>query len=114
MKRDMDLIRLILLNLEAEQEMDLSGYSQEQIEYHNYLITKAGLAEGADTTSMAQEHPSALLFCLTWEGHDFIDAARDESIWKRAKGKMNKTGGTLAFEVVKALLVAFSKEAVGL
>ena len=40
----MNLIRLLMLNLEDESEVDLSDYSEEQIGYHNYLLVDSGLA----------------------------------------------------------------------
>jgi hypothetical protein len=114
MKRDLDLIRLLLLELEGEEEVDLSEYTEEQQGYHKYLIVDADLAEGADMSSPSDLHPSALLHWLNWAGHDFLDAARSEPIWKSVKQKLAKVGGSAAFEVVKALLIAVAKEQVGL
>jgi hypothetical protein len=51
---------------------------------------------------------------LTWEGHDFLDAARSETIWKKVMNKVKDSTGTVAFEVLKALLIAASKEKFGL
>lgn len=44
---------------------------------------------------------------LTKEGHDFIDATRDTSIWEKAKSRANDAGGaTLQFvwEIAKTLV----------
>lgn len=46
MKRDMDLVRLLILEVEGEEEVNLSGYTDEQKLYHKYLLIDAGLAEG--------------------------------------------------------------------
>ena len=41
---------------------------------------------------------------LTWEGHEFLDAARDESIWEKALGKLNKKGLPITLELLKFAL----------
>lgn len=114
MRRDMDLIRLLLLNLEGAKEQNLSDYSKEQIEYHNYLIIDGGLALGTDVTGLGDQHKQAYLTDLTWAGHDFIDAARDDTNWKKVISKVRETTGSVAFDVLKSLLIAYSKEKLGL
>jgi hypothetical protein len=47
MKRDMELIRLSLLEVEREEPApDLSGYTKDQKVYHMALYIKAGLVDG--------------------------------------------------------------------
>jgi hypothetical protein len=55
MKRDMELIRNILLAVEASptawapsavQELQMEGYTEEEVGYHALLIIEAGLARG--------------------------------------------------------------------
>jgi len=50
MKCDMDLIRLILLDVEGEEKPDLSGYTGEQVTYHRTLLIEAAhaLENGTD------------------------------------------------------------------
>ncbi len=117
MKRDMDLIRKLLL---VWEELDgtgedhsglLEGYTGEQIGYHAYLLVDAGLARGADTSTRASVLPQCILTGLTWEGHEFIDAARDEQHWTKAKGAMSKAGG-FSVSVMKELLILYLKQKV--
>ena len=42
MKRDFDLVRLLLIELEGEEEVDLSSYTPEQVNYHKALVKEAG------------------------------------------------------------------------
>ena len=75
MKRDLDLLRKIILALEAHehgfapQELQVEGYSKEQIDFHVYLLGEAGLAKVAENTVIGSESPSAfplnLLFGLS-------------------------------------------------
>jgi len=50
---------------------------------------------------------------LTWAGHDFLDAARNERAWEFAKRSISKVG-TVAFDVTKALLIQWAKQQLGL
>ena len=38
MKRDMNLVRLLLLRAEGEDPVDLSTYSEEQVNYHESML----------------------------------------------------------------------------
>ena len=79
MKRNPDLIRSILQNIESlpgglvRELLDVDGFSEEQIGYHCYLIVDAGLADGSDGTSLADTSPNWSIHCLTAAGHDFLD-----------------------------------------
>ena len=120
MKRDLDLIRKIVLAVEAapggyaDYPLKIEGYSDEQIGYHSYLVVDAGLAEGEDITTMGSTGPEWMIQHLTHEGHDFADAARDESRWKRATGLVKQTAGDATLDVIKEVLVKIVKGAIGL
>jgi hypothetical protein len=117
MKRDMELARLILMRMEGQESYrddiscDFEGYSEEQVHYHIMLLSEAGLIRAIDASSMQDIHwiPQR----LTWQGHEFLESARDNTIWNKAKEIMAKTGG-FAFEVAKPLLVDLLKQRIGL
>ncbi len=108
MKRDMDLIRALMFAREGGEEDSpaISKYSQKEIEYHKALIIEAGLAEGAVATGNFNEVMRADLDRLTWAGHDFIDSARDDTIWKKAKEKFMKPATSFTFDLLKEYLKA--------
>jgi hypothetical protein len=116
MKRDMDLVRKILQAVEAEasgyapNELKIEGYSDEEIGYHALLMAEAGLVIGADITGMGDTTPTGMIQRLTWEGHDFLDAARQEAIWQKARESIGATVGGVTFGVLKALLIALAKQ----
>jgi hypothetical protein len=118
MKRDMDLVRKILLAIEENPQgffnkrLLIEGYSAEQIGYHVYLMMQAGLVEGADATTMGCQSPVAIPTGLTWQGHDFLDACRDEGVWAKAKEKLKSLGGEVPLEVVKTVLIEIMKKQV--
>lgn len=116
MKRDMNLIRKILLNIEEAPfkggwlELDIEGYDESVLSYHIMLLHEAGLIEAKEisTLKITVWKPKY----LTWEGHEFLDAARDESRWKKALDIMKEKGGGVAFEVLKSVLIQLMTKAV--
>jgi len=98
MKRDMDLVRNIMLILNehdhgnAPQRIEIEGYSAEQIGYHCFIMNEAGLIEAADCTSMSSVSPEAIPIRLTWDGHEFIENASNDNIWNQTKGAISKLG----------------------
>ncbi|NLG39121.1 MAG: DUF2513 domain-containing protein [Fibrobacter sp.] len=112
MKRDMDLVRLILFEVEKNEKWDewkdikIEGYSQEEIYYHIMLLNEAGLIEAKILCDGGKWVP----YRLTWNGHEFLDASRNETVWKKVKGIMANKGGSFAFEVVKSLVISVSLE----
>lgn len=121
MKRDMDLVREILLAVEAAGEdslamNDLLGSPLSEIEidirekyaYHiKMLVEQAGWLTGIDASSMSGGN--WLNLELTWHGHDFLEAIRDSEIWKKTKIGVEKIRGA-GWEVMKAIAVAYGKE----
>ncbi len=113
MKRDMDLIRKILLEIEAYPEpnrwinLDIKGYSPKQVSYHVKLLAEARLIEAENVSSTTNFEWKPI--CLTWEGHEFLEASRDEGVWEKAKSLILKKGGTLSFEVLKQALIEIMK-----
>ena len=119
MKRDLDLIRRIVLAIENAPsgwapELSFEGYTPAQVGYHAYLLIDAGLTKGSDVSTMGSEAPEGMITSLTWAGHEFAEAARDETRWKKAMGIVTDKGGTVTLEVLKELLTRLMKAALGL
>jgi len=116
MKRDMELIRGLLLELEGEEpKPDLAKWSDKQKAYHAALLVEAGLANGNSIENYYQEEKRAVeLHRLTWAGHEFLDAARDEKRWKKVLSVVAKAGGSVTFPILKQLLGKYLKEKFGL
>ncbi|GMR22260.1 MAG: DUF2513 domain-containing protein [Acidobacteriota bacterium] len=109
MKRDLDLIRQILLDIETEGE-DSSrrpgfaniaddGYDPESIQYHVQLMHDAGLIV-ADELVPGQWWPER----ITWVGHEFLDLARSDTLWQATKRDVESKVGSAPFQVVRDLL----------
>jgi len=73
MRKDVDLIRLLLLELEGEESVDPSEFTTDQINYHKALVVQAGFAEGIINYSTSNDaRPDipdlAILTRLTYAG----------------------------------------------
>lgn len=99
MQRDLDLIRRILFAIEehphgsAPHPLRIDDYTPEAVGYHCYLIIDAGLATGFDGGHLGSPSPDWVINHLTSRGHDFVDAARSESVWHEVKEHVKQVGG---------------------
>lgn len=115
MKRDMELIRLSLLEVEGEEPPpDLSAYSEEQKVYHMTLCIEAGLVHGEIVTDGNGYPAGTAAIRLTWNGHEFLDAARNDTVWKKALAHVKKAGVAVTLPVLQDLLKKGAKEVLGL
>ena len=118
MKRDMDLVRRILLKIEesptgrAPREVEIEGYTAQQIKYHIFIMIEGGLVEGVRTQHLQSPGPEAMATRLTWEGHEFLDAARQDNRWEEAKSVIKAVGGA-TIDVWKDVLVRLLLNAIG-
>ena len=105
MKRDYNLIRLLLIEIEKSEEMLLSSdlriteYDSEQIAYHAALLVDAGLIEGADSSTCAGTR--FVIHRLTFAGHDFLDAIRSATVWRKTCDRIQNAGGSFVLSLVK-------------
>ena len=119
MNRDMDLVRQILLKFEAPSRklprigtISIDDHDQREIDYHVRLLFDAGLIARFDRPDLPVDSNAALM--MTWKGHDFLDAARDNTIWKNTLERVGETVTSVPFDVLVALLVKALRSAVGL
>jgi len=119
MKRDLELIRKMVLAIEDAPsgwapDLKFEGYTDAQVGYHAYLLIDAGLAKGQDASTIGGEAPEGFISSLTWVGHEFADAARDETRWRKAIGVVQEKSGTVTVGVLTQLLVGIMKNTLGL
>ena len=139
MKRDMDLVRGILLAIEEKEVVGgcdfreviewlkdnkyitSSDEDRDKVLAHCGILVDGGLAEQCYDPLMPDASRQDKWFFfddsrirLCWEGHEFLDNVRQDKLWEQAKDKIDSAGGSLSFEVVKALVTELAKSAVGL
>ncbi|MEX2411343.1 MAG: DUF2513 domain-containing protein, partial [Candidatus Paceibacterota bacterium] len=85
MKRDINLIKEILIELErsdnpiAKADFTINDRSDIEVSYHIKLLFEAGLIEAENISGFSSYH--WIPITLTWHGHEFLDAARNDTIW---------------------------------
>lgn len=120
MRRDSDLIRAILLAVEADDRCEIlrlphiEGFHPEAVHFHARLLVEKGLLQTALPNHSIRQPWMCLR--LTWEGYDFLDHIRDPAIWRLVKRSATKVGSwsieTLAV-IAKSMILA-KMEALGL
>lgn len=110
MKRDMDLVRRILLEV-ADMEwgyalgsMEDEGIDAATFGMHVIWLKEAGLVTAAIQEYQSGEPPRVLISRLTWAGCEFVDAIRDDTLWNKAKANVLKPGMSFTFDVLKEWL----------
>src|SRR4051812_28897908 len=106
MKRDMDLVRSILIELEkresdwASTNPTIDGRTEGDVSHHVFLMMQAGLVFGDDITHMESQNREALASGVTWQGHEFLDLVRSDTRWNKIKAKTIEQTGAAGFEAV--------------
>ena len=118
MKRNMDLVRLILLEIEniyqstAIYNLTIDGYDAEMIAYHCKIIHEAGLISDYKAQYADNKLYGFGVGSLTWDGNDFLDKIRDDSQWKKIKDAITEKGLPMVIETIKLVANAFISTAV--
>jgi hypothetical protein len=111
----MDLIRLLLLDHEGEEpKPDLSAYTEAQQVEHSALLIEAGFVHGQVIEGNDGNPSGTVVLRLTWAGHEFLAAARNETIWKKAGEQINKAGVSVTASILQELLKQFLKQTLGM
>jgi hypothetical protein len=107
MKRDMDLIRTLLLKLEDyplkagnivtipfdHDVLKVIGYNSDQIHYNLSQIYQSGFVDNGKNNQKSIGVSGITFRGLTPSGHDFLDSVRDPDIWEKTKEGTQKVGG---------------------
>ncbi|MBE0599723.1 MAG: DUF2513 domain-containing protein [Burkholderiaceae bacterium] len=139
MKRDMDLVRGILFEIERNANIngkfvvtdaDLGDLSADRtaVQYHLRLLMDAGYIEGQDLLNAPPKEGTPAFAMLelgsqghagqgvpitvsrmTWAGHDFLDTVRDNKVWQKTKGYLKDIGG-VSIDVLKDVARAVAKD----
>ncbi|WP_133468163.1 DUF2513 domain-containing protein [Paraglaciecola marina] len=108
MKRDMELIRDILLEIEADSfESKIKGYDNSVVENHMVLLIQEKLVDrrtfGINSTWIANVK-------LTWAGHEFIENLRQKEVWNTIKNEFKEESVSTVLGVAKKLAETYAKK----
>jgi hypothetical protein len=117
MKRDMDVIRKVLLELEkfhhlpngyhdlrGQRALQIEGVDCSEVSAHLEILLDAGLYNSTSNNPHWGKFQA-----LTWEGHEFLDSVRDDQIWAETKEGAAAVG-SFTFDLLKALATGFIKK----
>jgi hypothetical protein len=109
MKRDWDMIRDILTKLEEfsneEGSLNLSSFPRDkhaEISYHMELLIESGLVNGQMSEEFGPEPEDFFVTRLTWQGHEFLDSIRNDTVWQKTKKSFFSQGISMTFDLVKS------------
>lgn len=122
MKRDMDLIRNLLLWIEADESLRdflASRPTGEQlteaiINGHVQLLIEAGFIEAEQRRLKQIPGFSIRIERITWGGHEFIDAMRSDTIWAKTKKLLKDKAMSVPATILQQLLVKLANEQIDL
>ena len=115
MKRDIELMRKLLLEIEKSpasgidaRSLHIESRTEIEIEYNLILMQDARMIEGYDCKD-GTKPATFYVTRITWDGHEFLDAARNDMLWKKAKEMLLRTAGVVTVEGLKVALTQLSK-----
>lgn len=114
MKRDMDLVRFILMAAEESDGQvtgaDIAGYGCDErtAAFHVELMASHGLVDGKVQYAGNRVPYRIVVSGLTWDGYDYLDAIRSERVWERARRAIGETVGDASLSVIKEACSALS------
>ncbi|BAK45582.1 DUF2513 domain-containing protein [Eggerthella sp. YY7918] len=108
MKRDMNLVRTLLIEIEGADsqiiftDASIDGYTLNDIAFHIELMDSHGLLFGANTQYTSSGRAvNATVEGLSWDGFDYLDAIRSPKVWSKASNAIRDTVGETSLGVIK-------------
>lgn len=114
----MSLMRSILLYVEERPAGEVltqvsvpAGHAAADVAEHIELLIQEGLLDG---TVYHVSDPRFTIQKLTWQGHDFLSATRDETVWRKVLSKASELGGAMTIHLAVDLAKQYIREKAGL
>jgi len=120
MKRDMELVRKILMVL-AEHEgesfvgrLNIDGYNNEIVDYHISIMLDGGLLTGRS------QRGDDRLLCndikISWLGNDLLEAIKNDTTWEKMKTFAKSKGlniSDIPVEMLKEIAISVVRSIIG-
>lgn len=111
MKRDMDLVRKILFVIEDSppkktlHNLAIEGYDKQIVAAHCEMLYQAGLIKEYYSCECDSFEGVIRFYVidLTWEGQEFVEMIRQDTVWNKTKEVMKKQGLPFIFDTVKQI-----------
>src|SRR5437763_17122981 len=112
----MDLFRGLLLEVEKNTDgvvwipLTMEGRNKAEVFYHAQLAHDAGFIDAKFLANQVIDEVEVVVQRLTYTGHEFLDAAREEKLWVKAKQTVLSNAGTLTVEALKIALAMLMQQ----
>ncbi len=119
MKRDLDLVRKILINIESNpvfevSQVEIEGHEFEEVAFHLLLLREAGFVDAIVEQDETGAICNALASRLTWHGFEFLDLARNDTVWNKSKTFLKDKALTISVSILTELLGRTLRTTLGL
>jgi hypothetical protein len=120
MKRDLNLVRMILLDIESSPPgQPISGFtydgrSKAEILEHVELLLDANFIDGQMIPGNMGQPEGCMVMRMTWDGQEFLAKAKNDTVWKKVFAQAEEKGMSASLVVINGLLEAAAKKYVGL
>lgn len=116
LKRDMELIRKILLTVEEKyvdtwlhsNEIEIDGYDMKTIGYHCAVLHDAGLLYDYKGQYGDGELLQFGVGRLTWDGHEFLEKIKSDTVWNKTKETITTKGIPFVLDAVKEIATSIT------
>lgn len=123
MIRDLDLIRNILLAIEANtnpynrlsvQNFVSDDYDEFMVSGHIKLLLDCDFIEASKIAICGQAFDDYIIKRLTMFGFDYLDSVRSDSVWDATKAKIKEVASGASLDVVKTVASSVILSALGI
>jgi hypothetical protein len=108
MKRNIDLVKQILIQVEALDQavlnLKVEGFDQSVVNEHILLCIQAGLLNGTVDEDSLGRAADSVVKRLSWNGHEFLQLARNTPLWNKAKSTFKDKAVSFSVEMFFAYL----------
>lgn len=107
MKRDMELVRQIMLRVEEKADLNpalvtIEGHEFGVINRHVEILAEAGFLD-VMRRKMGNGPDQFFVRDLTWEGHEFIAATQNKTVWAKMKSTYGTELPKLPLDILKGI-----------
>ena len=69
---------------------------------------QAGLIEAENVSGT--NHYKWIPISITWHGHEFLDAIKNDTVWQKLKAKLSEQSGHIPFQVLKEMATVYARD----
>lgn len=110
MKRDLELLRHILMTIESSQKARIfiedlitPEYNAKAVSYHICLLIDNNYIVATPRKVLGCPYTQFIINRMTNLGHDYLDSIRDDTIWKQTQEQISKVASSVSLDVIKTV-----------